>query len=719
MSTGSRGRKNAEDALLADFFSSQEDGLDYPEAFRKLVLDYEGIDKTPAYREAHMTDGSGDHGIDFAELYPAARSTVIYQFKSHDPSEGLPKDELLEPGDLTDVRRVLDVLESLGNIPRDANAKTKDFLTQLHLQLHQATAPTPSGSDDNFESILPAFSVEIVLAAFVGKMSSQAERELEALVHRATSLHIDGMSAQITIRRLLIDDLIDRKWREINVDWVARDGTKRDTITLVPRAEVIGFRSSLVFFARCKDLIDALNDFGYQLFEPNVRCEITKSKVNEAIKNTVRHRRGRSEFKFLNNGITLICDGYSRGANKVKVTRPGVINGLQTLTTLLETYKNLNREEKLDFDEHCEVLVRLHNKQAVHDYRELVKSTNNQNPMQPRNLRSNDQEQVQFERLFGEIGWFYERKQGAWEAFKSDPRSWTSMSGKTRGSFTTPEKIVRRVDNETLAQCWLAFQGFANEAVHNRSDIFDNDEIYQLVFQSRIAKHGADYGYSLDQESVRAILNDAAKQSPSPLQMLSAYLYREFARAVLPSSREHREACVNRLNLQGKTKEEQGAKLNADNDYVLGVVLQAQSYLFPEMVGYCLFKALGAEAHDVGQKLLSRGELQTLLKMYNFAELRTKIREDTWQPAKEDFLYVMWHVFRHCIQTMVSGSWKNQWMMAPNRTRFNYGKVTRRALVENVDELDKYIRDTELIRFWAPALNKNKGVFSFVKAVTR
>src|SRR6266536_3323837 len=58
-------------------------------------------------------------------------------------------------------------------------------------------------------------------------------------------------------------------------------------------------------------------------------------------------------------------------------------------------------------------------REAVADYKELVKSTNNQNPMQPRNLRSNDPEQVYYETLFADLNWFYERKEGAWKAYQS------------------------------------------------------------------------------------------------------------------------------------------------------------------------------------------------------------------------------------------------------------------------------------------------------------
>jgi AIPR protein len=77
----------------------------------------------------------------------------------------------------------------------------------------------------------------------------------------------------------------------------------------------------------------------------------------------------------------------------VRVTQPGIINGLQTVKSIHDAFDELNDKEREHFATDCEVLVRLHIRQAVADCKELGKSTNNQNPMQPRNLRSNDPEQ--------------------------------------------------------------------------------------------------------------------------------------------------------------------------------------------------------------------------------------------------------------------------------------------------------------------------------------
>ena len=97
------------------------------------------------------------------------------------------------------------------------------------------------------------------------------------------------------------------EWRDIT-------GRKRDKISLTnTKNQLITEPKSVVFYTLAHDLVRAFLDFGYQLFEPNVRCEIKNSKVNRAIKASVRSARGRREFKHLNNGITMICAGSQKG----------------------------------------------------------------------------------------------------------------------------------------------------------------------------------------------------------------------------------------------------------------------------------------------------------------------------------------------------------------------------------------------------------------------
>jgi hypothetical protein len=111
--------------------------------------------------------------------------------------------------------------------------------------------------------------------------------------------------------------------------------------------------------------------------------------------------------------------------------------------------------------------------------------------MEPRNLRSNNEEQVAFERLFADLGWFYERKQFAWDAFASNEANWPTLQNKRKQHFQVRgagRPIVRRVENQELMQSWLSFCGFVKEAVQRRREFFTSDRFYNRVFKQRLAQ---------------------------------------------------------------------------------------------------------------------------------------------------------------------------------------------------------------------------------------
>jgi hypothetical protein len=203
-----------------------------------------------------------------------------------------------------------------------------------------------------------------------------------------------------------------------------------------------------------------------------------------------------------------------------ELRKPGVVNGLQTVKSMHDAFKKLKHDEQIDFQEHCLVLCRLHQPDSVRHIEDLIKATNNQNPMKPRNLKSNDPEQRAFETLFAELGWFYERKEGAWSAFSSDARGWKSLGGKKAEYFKTRENGYKKVDNGDIAQNWLAFIGFSTEAINEKRSIFAEDHLYSLIFLRRTIKHGFDYDFKLNRES--AVYVDAKEKSPDPAALLLA-----------------------------------------------------------------------------------------------------------------------------------------------------------------------------------------------------
>ena len=194
------------------------------------------------------------------------------------------------------------------------------------------------------------------------------------------------------------------------------------------------------------------------------------------------------------------------------------------------------------------VAIRLHTKGRTSDYKELIKSTNNQNPMQARNLRSNDPEQVYYETLFADLDWFYERKEGAWKAFQSELRTLGIIARQESLKLQICEKWgqVRSIDNLETSQAWLSFIGFSNEAIHNKRDIFSDEKFYELIFKKRPAKHGYDYNFSFQDPAVRT---EAEDQAPSPHALLLAELLREIADELTPTRKQNRDELIEAIKV--------------------------------------------------------------------------------------------------------------------------------------------------------------------------
>ena len=676
---------------------SEEEDLTVDKAFGHLVLGYLGYDPG----EGVYTDTAGDHGIDWWEL--SEDGAVIFQFKATTELDKIDAEKTVGTSELVDVYRIVDLLGHLPAVPKNASKGLRQLLSRLPHVMARYSETEPE----------EPFEITLYLAVLGNDFSDQAAGEWE-VIGSSLPESIAACPVQITLQPLFMGRLLEERWKASNTEWRDITGRKRDKISLTnTKNQLITEPNSVVFYTLAHDLVRAFLDFGYQLFEPNVRCEIKNSKVNRAIKASVRSARGRREFKHLNNGITMICAGYQKGT-QIRVTQPGIINGLQTVKAMSDAFEGLDADQKDHFKESCEVMVRLHTRQAVKDYRDLVKSTNTQNPMQSRNLRSNDPEQIAFERLFAkELGWFYERKEGAWLAFKSNPRLWGTLQGVHIQSFRIGgSRKYRTVDNMDIGQTWLAFLGYSSQAVHEKNSIFDDDGHYSVVFMHRPRNHGAERDYAFKSQE---LITDSLHSAPDPHLLLLSYFLRGTARHLIPSPQKNRAEAVSRLALEKKTKEDTDSALAQDYEYLENVIFRAWSFLFPEFVGYILFRVLGEDLYEVGRKLLDNGWLAKLREELDYGKFAKAVENEEFE--EDDFLAVMWGLFRRCGAELIRSPWLDSWKQAPVRTRFNYSKETRSRLVHNLDRIDEWLKTDEIFRSWARPLNKHSGVFKYVESL--
>jgi hypothetical protein len=656
--------------------------------------------------DMHITEGS-DRGID---AWTSADSGLeIFQFKTHQPTpEGILNLSPFNGHGVHDLERAQTFLlqERPDNVRQQELKRLLD-LWHSHIYRHK------------LDEVNNPLSVMLHLVVLGDGLTSQAQAEFDAF--RAKSLtinNVDDAPVQFHVVLHTVDHIIDGKWREQNRDWKDLKGKKFDRIQLTPRNEAfISDHANAIFYCATIDLVRAYDSLGYQLFEPNVRANIKNSSVNQAIRDSVMHQRTRRDFRFLNNGVTLVCDSFgtpSKNRPQFSVLHPGVVNGLQTVVALHQAYQSLSDQDKEDFEQNCWVLVRLLTSKAVEDITQVVRSTNNQNPMKARNLVSNNKEQLIYARVFAEqLGWFYEAKEGAWDAFDKDPQRWRPRLRKRPKDFRSGRK-VRRIDNANLAQEWLSFIGFAHEAVNEKKELFSSQRFYDLIFNRITLHHGFDYGFSRE----RAV-GDSEERSPDPSVMLTAFLAHRFAEEIPPSASQNRQEAKTRLSdregtdFSAMTRAEVDARLSLDDKFVLNQALKGMSFLFIEFVGFVFFRALGKEMHQYGQRVLKNHSLALLANDYDIETVRERINTETNDPY--DVLAVLWFVFVETIEDMLNSSWGSSYRAANIKVRFIYSKETRERLHREIQNTDEYMKKRTVKKPWAIGVEEGQGLFDFVR----
>lgn len=694
--------------LTENVVDKTEETIDEASAFVRVAADWMGYD----IDEDNFLDGAKDRGIDFWQS--SDKGFDFIQVKSHQIFDGKIELKKMNGSGVSDLRRILELLK-LDQLPEEANLKVKRLLREWKIEVNKkALVEEPEPVNAN-----------IYLVIFAESLTDQAQEEFNAFKSQNVSFVIRNVRIEVNIHLRTINELIDNKWRQLNQDWKDKSGNIRNYIELAPELDKsqnpqwLPGATNAVFYTKAIDLVHAYSDFGYQIFEPNVRAHIKKSKVNSAIRESLRHSASRKNFKHLNNGVTMVCKSFSKPTKNrltFKIIEPGIINGLQTVKSLYDSYTELDEEGKTHFEENCYVLSRLLTENTVKDVSKVVLSTNTQNPMQARNLCSNNEEQVIFERLFAEKGWFYERKQGAWDAYSSDPHRWRSLNSFKKSDFQFEaenggkRKKYRKIDNEELAQSWLAFIGCSEEAMHRKRDIFDNTDLYKLTFLQRPIMHG--YNYDFD----RRKLQDSSKdEAPEPSLMICADLARNFAKQIPISTRQARENAMIRKNVdKSMPKEEVDVAINEDAEFLKARVLNGMSLNFVELFGYILYQALGTNIYYQGNKLLNNKTISYFHHhgvIKNIENIRRNEIED------DDVLGLIWCAFDHIIDELLGSAWKESFLSAFPRSRFNYSKDTRTRIIKSMDNLDSFMKKTQLTRVWAASIPSEIGFYANIKRI--
>lgn len=603
-------RQNFIDDLRNEIIEKAEDeNKEFHTAATRVLLSWLG------YEEKDITFiDSKDSGIDAWKITDTGLE--IFQIKTHD----LTHDELmcLDPFDnegVNDLGRVKKLL-CFSGINKTVTNSVNNLLGRWLYILEQRKA----------QEVQKSILVTLNLVILGDRLTPQADEELKRLKEEVKNpIKIKDVDVKFDAVLYTTDSIIRKHWLEDNCEWKDIQGAKKTSIILTPikEGQWMTDNKNGIFYCLAVDLVKAYQSLGYQLFEPNVRAEIRKSRVNEAIRESIRHRRTRQDFRFLNNGVTITCESFDppkKGGRKNFVAHyPGVVNGLQTVVALENASMELSEKDFEDFEKNCSVLVRLLLKTAVDDVSDVVRATNTQNPMRSRNLVSNSIEQIGFARIFAELGWFYAAKEGAWNAFDKDPKRWRPSLNKSSKEFKTHTGKIRSADNLELAQRWLSFIGCSATAAEERDQLFDNH--YEIIFKKRTKQHGYHFDYNT---SVVKSDENSEPNAPNASLMLVSHLCYYFLTSMVPSLKDNRIDALKRLGKDANKKlgvedinrinyqELDGKLFGVDNTFALNRVLHYMPFLFTDFVGFVLYESLGQNIHNYGKEILSNYSFKTL-----------------------------------------------------------------------------------------------------------
>lgn len=145
-----------------------------------------------------------------------------------------------------------------------------------------------------------------------------------------------------------------------------------------------------------------------ELFAWNVRSSLGKTKVNKDITTSIANIDEHKEFLLFHNGLTLLCQSLEHADDKITISGYSVVNGCQSLTSLYENRAKITSDLRLM----CRI-VKLPPGNALAE--KITHHSNNQNPINARDLQSNSSIQRRLQNEFrqnynGEV--FYRIKRG-------------------------------------------------------------------------------------------------------------------------------------------------------------------------------------------------------------------------------------------------------------------------------------------------------------------
>lgn len=119
------------------------------------------------------------------------------------------------------------------------------------------------------------------------------------------------------------------------------------------------------------------------LFGLNVRHELTSGRIRDELDQAIERENDHPFFLAYHNGLTVVCERLESDDDQLRVVRPSVVNGAQSVIALRRNRDALTNRLTL--------LVKFVEVSAIPELPlEVARRSNTQNPVNPRNLRALD-----------------------------------------------------------------------------------------------------------------------------------------------------------------------------------------------------------------------------------------------------------------------------------------------------------------------------------------
>lgn len=225
-------------------------------------------------------------------------------------------------------------------------------------------------------------------------------------------------------------------------------------------------------YVSLKSIYDTFYSIQDTVFEGNVRFLSPNSKINDGIRETIL--TSPENFHLLNNGITIVCKGCSdiNAKSYFNVKCGSIINGAQTVGTIINTLFSLTEEQRKQYDKSF-VFVKIisfsNDNSLIND---MVYTLNTQNQMKNSYTIANDiiVKKLQ-EKINKETEYFLEIKNNEFNYCKNSMRGFNKLS-------------KNKIDIESFIQAYTTFYDIAGMGAlskNNKASLFTNENIQKII----------------------------------------------------------------------------------------------------------------------------------------------------------------------------------------------------------------------------------------------